>query len=167
MFARKGFLFVVAVVLISCEGGLEPLPPVEPGFSGTIRFAPNSWPPVDSLVNLWVFASQIYPLDSTKVFPGLFGQPQTIFYYPTDSARIAFNVDSVSYSFPVPPATYRYIGVVQRFRNDLNIRSFRVVGFYYSPSKPDQPRFITILDGEQVAGIDMSVDFYNPPVQPF
>ncbi|MBI4428963.1 MAG: hypothetical protein HY562_07575 [Ignavibacteriales bacterium] len=167
MTVRTSFFIVVSVVLVSCDGGLEPIPPPEPGFAGTIRFISKTWPPPDSLINLWVFASQVYPLDSTSVLTGLFSQPQTIFLYPTDRDHVAINVDSASYEFPVPPATYRYIGVVQRFRSDFSVRSFRVVGFYIDPQNPGQPLAITVLEADRITGIDMTVDFQNPPVQPF
>ena len=166
MNVKLWLIILFVALLVSCEGGLEPVPPIEPGFGGTITFA-NNWPPLDSLVNLWVFASQIYPLDSTIVFSGLFGQPPRIFVYPTDKDHIALNVNSVSYDFPLPPETYRYVGIVQRFRNDLSVRSFRVVGFYFNPLIPDQPLNVVVRDGQKSVGINMFVDFQNLPPQPF
>ena len=74
---------VIAASLVSCDHGLEPPQRVEPGFGGTITFVKDSWPPQDSLVNLWVFASQIYPLDSSSVFTGLFANPPSIYLYPS------------------------------------------------------------------------------------
>ena len=161
--AFVGLLFC----FLACDGGLQPDVPIQPGFGGTIRFAQNSWPPIDSLVNLWVFASQIYPLDSTSVFAGLFAQPPQIFLFPTDRERVALNVDSADFFFPLPPSTYEYVGILQHFSASLNIRSFRVVGFYPDPVNPTQPLSVLVKDGQQVAGINMNVDFRNPPSQPF
>ncbi len=162
--AFVGLLFC----FLACDGGLQPDLPIQPGFGGTIRFAQNSWPPIDSLVSLWVFASQIYPLDSTSVFAGLFiAQPPQIFLYPPGEARVALNVDSAVFFFPLPPSTYKYVGILQQFNATLNIRSFRVVGFYFDPKDPSQPLSVLVKDGQQVAGVNIYVDFRNPPPQPF
>lgn len=161
--AFLGLLFC----FLACDGGLQPDVPIQPGFGGTIRFAQNSWPPIDSLVNLLVFASQIYPLDSTSVFAGLFAQPPQIFFYPSDRERVALNVDSSNFFFPLPPSTYKYVGILQHFNVSLNIRSFRVVGFYFDPKDPSQPLSVLVKEGQQVAGVNMFVDFRNPPPQPF
>jgi len=152
---------------LACDGGLPSDVTIQPGFGGTIRFVQNSWPPIDSLVNLWVFASKIYPLDSASVFAGLFIEPFQIFRYPTDRERIALNVDSVTYFFPLAPAIYKYVCVVQHMNNSLDIRSVRVVGFYPDPVNPTQPLSVLVKDGQLVAGINMNVDFRNPPPQPF
>ena len=132
------------------------------GFAGTITFAPNSWPPPDSVYGLWVFASQIYPLDSLT---GLFSNPPSQFVY----ALRHLYVDSISYLFRLPPAEYRYIGVIQQFQPSLFPlpRSLRMVTFYSGLSTPDQPLSVVVGEGELVQGINMFVDFHNPPTQPF
>jgi hypothetical protein len=163
----KYVVTISVVFFVACDGGLEAVPPVEPGISGTVIFSKNTWPPIDSVFNLWVFASQIYPLDSNSVFVGLFVPPPRIFLYPTDRDRLAFNVDSVQYIFPLPPAVYKYIGVIQRYRSELSVTSFRVVGLYNNPEKPDQPKQVVVREGELVSGVNMFVDFTNPPTQPF
>ena len=50
---KKLLTLALAIVLLSCDHGLAPLPPVEPGFGGTVTFEKGSWPSADSLVNLW------------------------------------------------------------------------------------------------------------------
>jgi hypothetical protein len=157
-------------LLVSCDGGLAPPPPVELGFSGTVYFTPGSWP-TDSLINLWIFASQIYPLDSATAFAGLFSNPPTIFVYPSMSGSLLpFFADSIPYSFPLHSGTYKYIGVIQQVSSDLinhGIRVFRVVGFYKDPSNLLQPGSVIVNDNYQVKGINIDVDFRNPPPQPF
>lgn len=164
-------LITFCFALSSCEGGLAPPPPIELGFSGIVYFTPNAWPPSDSLFNLLIFASQIYPLDSAKVVDGLFQTPYTIFVYPSLTQSLPLDkADSISYSFPLPPGTYKYVGIIQQIDPDFlfrGIRVFRVVGFYKDSTNLSQPGSVEVNDREQVKGINIFVDFQNPPPQPF
>jgi hypothetical protein len=158
------------LLLVACDGGLAPPPPVELGFSGTVHFTPGSWPPSDSLVSIMIFASKIYPLDSATVFAGLFSNPPSIFLYPDIGKSLPFFVDSISYLFPLRSGTYKYIGVVQQISSDLftrGIRVFRVVGFYKDPANLSQAGSVIVNDNSQVIDINVDVDFRNPPPQPF
>jgi hypothetical protein len=154
-------------VLIACDSGLAPPPPIEPGFCGTVSFAHGTWPSSDSLVHLWIFASQIDSLDSAKVVTGLFISPFTIFIYPGFDKTLSYYKDSISYTFNLPVGMYKYIGVIQQISPEFGIRFFRVVGFYKDPTNPTQPGSVEVNDFEQVKGIDIYVDFHNPPRQPF
>ena len=161
-------VFLICVTFFwGCDGGLQPSE-IQPGFGGTIRFAGGYWPPADSLVNLWLFASQVYPLDSTLVFRGIISNPPYIFISPGFSGTLATDqVDSLAYVFLVPPGTYRYVGVVQRLRNDFYVQSLRVVGIYGVPGNPAQPGVFTVQENQFVDQINIPVDFLNPPPQPF
>jgi hypothetical protein len=163
-------LIILCLLLTACDGGLAPPPPIELGFSGTVYFTPGSWP-TDSLFNLWIFASQIYPLDSAKVVSGLFQTPNTIFLYPSISQSLPLDsVNSISYSFPLRSGTYKYVGVIQQVSPDLmnlGIRVFRVVGFYKDPTNLSQPGIVEVNESARVKGINIDVDFRNPPPQPF
>ena len=167
---RSIVLIILCLLLTACDGGLAPPPPVELGFSGTVYFTPGSWP-TDSLINLWIFASQIYPLDSAKVYSGLFTNPNTIFLYPSMNQSLPLSaVDSILYSFPLHFGTYKYVGVIQQVSLDLinrGVRVFRVVGFYKDSTNLSQPGSVIANDNYQVKGIDIQVDFRNPPPQPF
>jgi hypothetical protein len=156
---------IICVLLMACDEGLAPPPPIELGFSGTVNFS-GTWPS-DSLLNLWIFASQIYPLDSTKVISGLLQIPHSIFLYPSMSQSLPFNVDSISYSFPLQSGTYKYIGVIQQISAFTSIHAFRVVGFYKDSTDASIPGTVEVNDREQVKGININVDFQNPPPQPF
>jgi hypothetical protein len=164
---KKTLQLTVVLFVLSCDGGLQLPPLVDPGFGGTITFERNTWPPSDSLVNLWLVASKIYPLDSVSVFAGIFSDPPQVFAYPGLDKNLPFFVDSVQYSFALPPGAYRYVAVLQRFRDELNIRSFRVVGVYSSQAKPAEPLTVTVRDFEHVAGINLHVNFHQLPPQPF
>jgi hypothetical protein len=163
-------LIILCLLFAACDGGLAPPPPVELGFSGTVHFTPGSWP-TDSLISLWIFASKVYPLDSAKVYSGLFTTPNTIFLYPSVTQSLPLSeVDSLSYSFPLSSGTYKYIGVIQQVSPDLinrGIRIFRVVGFYKDSTNSSQPGIVIVNDNYQVKGVNIDVDFRNPPPQPF
>jgi len=164
-------LIILCLYLAGCDGGLAPPPPAEFGFSGTVYFAPGSWPPTDSLVSIMIFASKIYPLDSATAVSGLFSDPPQIFVYPSMSESLRpFFTDSLSYVFPLRSGTYKYIGVVQQISSDVlhsSIRVFRVVGFYKNPANLAQPGNVIVNDTSQVKDINIQVDFRNPPPQPF
>lgn len=156
-----------AFLIASCEPGLTPPPEVRPGFGGTIYFQNGTWPPADSLLNLWLFASEIYPLDSASVFTGLFSNPPLILLYPATDQNLPFFVDSVSYAFSLPPGTYKYVGVLQRYANEFSVRSLRVVGIYGTTSDPPLPIPVIVSESQFISGIDMKVNFHKPPPQPF
>jgi hypothetical protein len=158
---------IICILLIGCDRGLEPTPPADLGFAGTVYFT-GQWPPSDSIVSLWVFASQVYPLDSTKVISGLLFTPRMIFLYPSMSQSLPINTDSIDYSFLLPAGTYKYVGVIQQISAISNgIRAFRVVGFYPDSINNSQPGLVVVNEKEQVKGITINVDFDNPPPQPF
>lgn len=164
---KNASLLIIAVFLLSCNHGLEPPPSVEPGFGGTLYFEKGTWPPADSLFNLWVFASQVYPLDSSKVFEGLFSSPPTIYLYPAFDKDLPFFVDSVSYLFNLPVATYKYVGVIQRFGIDVAVRNLKVVGMYGTNDVPPIPILVIVNEGTVTTGINFRVNFRKPPPQPF
>ncbi len=157
---------------MSCDGGLSPTPPPKSGISGTITFAKGSWPGTpsspDSLSNLWIFASQVYPLDSSLVINGLISSPPTIFLYPSLTENLPFYVDSAQYFFSLPLGTYKYIGVIQHITPDFSsIRNLRIVGVAKSSADTAQLLNADVIDGYVTQGIDIKVDFHNPPPQPF
>ncbi|MBI2619933.1 MAG: hypothetical protein HYW57_07605 [Ignavibacteriales bacterium] len=160
------------LLLSGCDGGLTPPPTVEPGIAGTLTvFGP--WPPQDSVKSLWLFASQIFPLDSSKIVSGIF--QGKIFVYPpccvqpsSFDASLPYGFNNMSFHFPLPLATYFYIGVLQRFGDNLvEPRSYRVVGVLTNPADPLLPQEVTVGEFEVVSNLSINVDFYNLPPQPF
>jgi hypothetical protein len=169
---KKTLLIVCAMAALSCDGGLSPTPPPKPGISGTVYFAKGTWPGTpsspDSLSNLWIFASQEYPLDSALVLSGLFSSPPTVFLYPSLAANLPFYVDSVQYDFELPVGLYRYIGVIQHISPDYtSIRSLRVVGFFVDSADSSNPLQASVRDGIVTSGVNITVNFHNLPPQPF
>jgi len=167
---RSCIIILACLLLASCDAGLAPPPPAQTGFGGTVLFTHGSWPAADSLVNVWIFASKIYPLDSAAVYNGLFSSPPTINIYPSMASSLPFNVDSITYFFPLSAGTYKYIGVIQQTSSDIftrGIRVFRVVGFYKDSLNPALPGHVVLRDADQVQKVNIYVDFKNPPPQPF
>jgi hypothetical protein len=164
---KKLILIAVAVSFLSCDHGLEPPSAVQPGFGGTITFEKGTWPASDSLINLWLFASQLYPLDSEKVFTGLLSDPPTIYLYPATDQNLPFFVDSISYAFHLPQGTYKYVGVLQHFETGISASTLRIVGIYGTNDVPPLPIPIIVSEGNFTPGINLNVNFRKPPPSPF
>ncbi len=162
---RTPFAIPVVLILLGCDGGLQP-PPPDPGIGGTIRFVQSSWPPADSLQGLWLFASKEYPLDSSRVVAGVLVEPRFVFLYPSLQEPLPLYVSQVRFDFPLEPGSYPYIGVIQQLKPQLVITSFRVVGVLHFPGNDTIPRPLTIA-GDFIDGLELNVDFNAPPPQPF
>jgi len=156
---------LLVLLLASCEGGLTLPPLIEPAMEGTITVV-SPWPPQDSVKNLWLFASQIFPVDSANIFTGIFSG--SIIIYPGLSldSTLAYNVNAQTFHARVPPGTYYYIGILARHGDQfLETSSYRVVGIL--EESPGQPRTVIVREYEVVSGLEITVDFYNLPPQPF
>lgn len=163
---RPALAILLLVLVAGCNAGLEP-PPPEPGIGGEILFVQNSWPPLDSLQGLWLFASKEYPLDSSRVITGVLLEPRFIYLYPSLSESLPFFIDRVRFVFPLEPGVYPYVGVIQQIRSELLVSNFRVVSVLSIPDNDTIPRTVSITDGRFVDGLTLQVDFDNPPPQPF
>lgn len=130
-------------------------------------FTGSPWPSTDSLSGLWLFASTQYPLDSARVVEGVLIEPRFIFLYPSLSESLPFDVARVEFTFELVPGTYTYVGVIQQLRPELLVSNFRVVGVLPNLTNPLLPRTISIGAHTVIEGLSISVDFNNPPVQPF
>jgi len=159
------FLLSFAFLLFSCDGGLTLPPGVQPGIEGTITVS-GSWPPADSVKSLWLFASQIFPLDSSKVVAGIIDGKISIF--PSVSGSLPYNVSPQQFNMPLSPGSYFYVGILQRHGdNFVNPDSYTVVGVLWDETNPLNPRSVTVRDFEVISGLTIQVDFYNLPPQPF
>lgn len=159
------FLLSFAFLLLSCDGGLTLPPDVEPGIAGTMTVT-GPWPPEDSVKTLWLFASQIFPIDSAKVVTGILDGK--IVVYPSLTTSLPYNVSPQPFQMALPPSRYLYIGVLQRYGDfPFEATSYSVVGVLWDEENPSQPRTVTVHDFEVVSGISIQVDFYNLPPQPF
>lgn len=154
-----------SIILWSCDGGLTLPPDVQPGIEGTISVS-GPWPLADSVKSLWIFASQIFPLDSSKVVAGIIDGRISVF--PSVSETLPYNVNLQQFNMPLLPGTYYYIGVLQRHGDNLvNPDSYTVVGVLWDESNPSNPRTVTVGDFQVISGLTIQVDFHNLPPQPF
>ena len=154
------------ILFAGCDKGLAPLSDtvVSPGFGGTITYK-SKFPPPDSLVDLRVVAVPYYPIESSfqnilnKVFSG------EIAYSPNSLSTVGSGA-TIKYAMFVSPKTYYYVAVMQQYGPSV-FTQWRVVGIYgYSTASPT-PKSVTVPDGKFIEGINMDVDFYNLPPQPF
>lgn len=160
-------LLSIAVILFigGCsEQGLNPNEIRDPGFSGTISFV-SSLPPADSLFDLRVVAVPYYPIDTTfqslilKIFEG------TIPFGENIRHQAEFG-KTIRYEMLVKIQTYYYVAVVQQYGPDV-FSQWKVVGVYGLPNSNSVPKALTVQDGKMTANINIIVDFYHLPPQPF
>ncbi len=159
-------IFFAGILFLSAckEQGLDPNDAVEPGFGGTITVN-GPIPPADSLFDLRIVAVPYYPIDTLvqplilKVVGGEI--PFSENYRP----RIASGA-VITYDLFVRPKTYHYIAVVQQYGIDV-FSQWRVVGVYGQMNTSQTPLSVTVGDGKFIRNINITVDFYRLPPQPF
>jgi hypothetical protein len=160
-------LLFLAFLLFSggCDHGLEPSRPVQPGFAGTIHFE-GQWP--SDTIEIRLIASQVWrQFTSYTEIIQLVAYTDSVKIYPPPAENgLPMGRDSVHYDFPVPPSTYRYIAVAQRFGTNP-FADWRIIGVYDGRSGTLEPKEVIVLSDQHVSGIDILVDFNNPPPQPF
>lgn len=155
----------ILIFFLSCDPGLTLPGSEKPGFGGTITFT-GKWPPVDSLKDLRIIASPIFPVDTTMtnlmflVFNGIIQV-----YPPLNEASLPMNISTLDYEFNLPVGTYKYAAVFQRYSESL--LAWKPVGVYTGGKPGFIPEPITIALGQFHQGIDISVDFNKLPPLPF
>ena len=83
-----------------------------------------------------------------------------------------FSYNSINNNFisllQVSPGDYKYIIVAQSKTPDISLdrKDWVVVGVYTSSGDQSKPGTMTIRDGMITTGININVDFNNPPPQP-
>lgn len=159
-------LISALLAIAGCDGGLDPtkLPP-EAILSGRliVRGGTASYPPRDSLRDLRVVAFRSIPRDSSIIAAILEGQA-----YFTQSSVL----DSNSYTITIPfsegtpePLRLEYIAVAQQYGPNI-FRDWRVVGVYAADTLWT-PKAVVLTRGERRTDVDITIDFRNPPPQPF
>ncbi|MDP2209459.1 MAG: hypothetical protein Q8K98_11930 [Bacteroidota bacterium] len=163
-------LFLFSFAIISCDHGLAPPPKekIEQGISGTIYYR-GAFP--DSLKEHRLFAAkmdrkfrsmnEIMTLilsgsDSIQIYPSILQSPLSL-----------TKEDSIKFRFVLPPALYKYLAVAQTTGAIFDSSQWKIVGVYSLDSINWVPRPILIGSGEFVDSINITVDYNNPPPQPF
>lgn len=162
---RKKYRYLWAVVLVcvhlSCEQGLEPEPPPKYGISGTVHL--TNWPSADSVIDLRVVAFKQYP-SGDIIGDVLQGKakftPQTLGPYGAASIPYELILE------PLPPGIFEYIAVAQQFGPNI-LRDWRAVGIYEDTGDTSRvPLPLFVPANEILSGVDIWVDFRNPPPPP-
>ena len=165
-----GFLLSVLTLFflaISCDHGIEPLEAETSGFSGTVNFI-SEWPDSVKRSFLVVFKNPLLA-DSDFVVTNLKFLSTEIPLGVT-----VHNFSSLDSSYippepgPFPAGNYGYVAVVQQSTDVLSLarKDWFVSGVYYANGDTTQPGTMVIPDSTFVRGIDITVDFNNPPPQP-
>ncbi|MDI6766583.1 MAG: hypothetical protein QME52_07150 [Bacteroidota bacterium] len=146
-----------------CDQGLEPPqepPPPSYGFEGVIYF--QNWFPIDSIKSLRVVAFQNYPPGDIAVE---YFENRLRF---SDDLISSHGADSIPYTVILNPMyvdSIPYIAVGQQF-GENQFQDWRMVGIYYSIGDSSRPGTVKVFPDSIVSGINIYVDFNNPPPQP-
>lgn len=164
-------VFITFFSFISgCNKGIEPEPQKPPsneklGFSGKVTFTGN-WPVGIKRTHIVVFKNEIKTSDD--FFP-----PNLAFVIDSiPSGRKDFTYNSVDNNFisvfSLAPGDYKYIVVAQSKTPAISLerKDWFIVGIYYKNNDLTKPGIMTLQDGKMTTGIDIAVDFNNPPPQP-
>ncbi len=156
------------VVTVGCDKGLAPLN--EPsGFSGVITF--KNWPSDPyTVAELRLVAFTSYPSDSVAIFPALLAG-QAVVYPPVGATGFAKYVDSIPFTFTtsgttLQVTTYKYIAVAQRYGTNY-FADWKPCGVYTLGPGPFDPAPVQVLLHRVVTGVNITVDFNNPPPKPW
>jgi hypothetical protein len=172
---RYAVTLLTVLVLFStgCDTGLGP-PDAPSGFSGVIRF--KHWPPADSVWELRIVAFPSYPSDSASILLDLaqrlvsvypqIGQPNLL----SDTTQKVLFADSIRYSFTSEGTTldvgvYNYVAFA--WRPTANLFDWRPAGVYSTGPGQFDPAPVRVLLHKNVTGINIDVDFSNPPPKPW
>ena len=159
------FLIPTLFLLSRCDPGLDPNEAANniastPGFGGIVRIV-SALPPTDSLRDLRVVAFRNYP---PKDIVLEVATKQAVF---TDST-LNFKDKIISYKIQQAEVIgeFKYVVVAQQYGANI-LTDWRVVAVYTITSDITKPASINIPAGIFLNNINMDVDFYNLPPQPF
>ncbi len=154
---------LLAVLALSCQEGLDPTQSqhIESFIKGNVVVISgrNSWPPVDSVLELRVVGFKTYP---PKDVIGEIMNGEAFF---TDS--LPRFVDTIPFTLKIdkPPVELRYLVCALRYGTILE---WKVVGVFSDDTSFERkPKSIYIPKGKVIEGILINVDFYHLPKQPF
>jgi hypothetical protein len=167
---NRFFLFLACllctITVLSCDGGLAPpseaTVPTSGSFSGTITF--THWEVVDTLIDLRLVAFTVFP--PTDIIGDILAG-RAVVYPPLGSSEILADMgaDSIHYTFAVQAGTYPYVAVAHQFGPDV-FNDWRPVGQYDLDTNLTVPEEVVVNAGQDTPGIDIVVDFTNPPPFP-
>lgn len=161
------FFFISLLIFISaCNKGIEPAEVVGPsGFEGKVTFT-GDWPKGIKRTHIVVFKYEIKTVDDFFL-PNLSFVVDSI---PYGAKEYSFNSISNSFStiFVFGPGNYSYIAVAQQKTQFMtfNRADWFVVGVYCENGDQNKLKTMVVYPGKITSGININVDFNNPPPQP-
>lgn len=161
--ARVIVITFVILLLVSCDGGISPRPVVaNPGFGGTITFS-GDWPENVQRTLVVMFKNPLLtPEDFSITNIRYIGSE-----IPYGSQTFQYNSDDNYLDGEFEPGDYAYLAVAQSTTPTLSLErgDWYVIGVYTNSSEQN-PSALTLTEGVQLTGINITCDFNNPPPQP-
>ncbi len=168
-------LFFIMTICLSvcfiagCDKGIEPEPEKSPqaeiiGFSGKVTFTGN-WPAGITRTHIVVFKNEILTVDDFS-FQNLAFVVDPV---PFESSEFTYDSGINNFfSLTLAEGTYKYIVVAQSKTPTISFNrdDWFIVGVYYNNEDQSKPGMMTLQKGKITTGIDINVDFNNPPPQP-
>ncbi len=166
---RSGIALIVVLLCLSgCDKGLSPLN--EPsGISGTIHF--KNWPPVSQLYELRLVIFPTYPADSSSLVAMLLAGGVAV-YPPFGVTAFPKNgQDTLQYTITTDGTllqvrNYAYVALAWRYGPGI-LTDWRPAGVYTATGDQLSPSPVRVLLHKIQPGIDIYVDFSNPPPRPW
>src|ERR1051326_3742840 len=165
-YVRIAFIISCLCLLLNpgCDQGLAPgtagnTVPRPHGISGVIYF--KNWPPQDSVVDLRLVSFKDRP--STNIVSDVLNGKAKF-----TGTLNPYGADSISYELildPLVPGPFAYPAVAQQYGPSL-YSDWRAVGLYHAANASTLPGVINVPADSIVRGINITVDFRNPPPAP-
>jgi len=173
VYMSKIFLIFISCILFSmitgCDKGISPTSANyqtgKTGFSGKVTFT-GTWPAGIKRTHIVVFRNIIqtsddfYPPNFSFIIDSIPYRSSSFTYNSIDNNFISL--------FTLGTGDYNYIVVAQSKTPDISLEraDWNIVGIYYNGNDKSKPGIMTIQNGQMTTGIDINVDFNNPPPQP-
>jgi len=159
------FIGCLLFLISGCDKGIEPAAPTPTGFSGTVTFT-GTWPEGIQRTHVAVFNHFIQ--SSADFSPPNLSFVVNPIPYGSKSFTYESDIDNYYPALQVTPGDYKYVIVAQSKTPTLSLdrKDWVVVGVYTITGDQSNPGTMTINDGIITPGINITVDFNNPPPQP-
>ncbi|MCX7908378.1 MAG: hypothetical protein N2560_02530 [Ignavibacteria bacterium] len=159
---HKIIVFILVFALFACQEGLDPTLQKEESFikgKVIVISGKNSWPPPDSAVELRVVGFKEYP------------PKDLINEIVSGNAFISESLerfkDTIGFELKIekPPVEIKYLVAALRYGSILE---WKAIGVFSDEMTYERtPKKIIVTKGRVIENVNILVDFYNLPKQPF